>query len=89
MNCRTMLGRLLSAPAAVGMYASDAWERIEVGGAALDVSIDSDQFERGRTALLDWVTRSARAVTAYFAGSPWHTLAFTSPPPNMAAFPME
>ncbi len=32
--------------------------------------IDSDQFELGRAALLDWVTRSAGAVSAYFGRFP-------------------
>jgi hypothetical protein len=48
------------------LVASRLSQRIEVGGAALDVFIDSDQFELGRAALLDWVTRSAKAVMAYF-----------------------
>jgi hypothetical protein len=48
------------------LWASTLSQRIEVGGAALDVFIDSDQFELGRTALLDWVTRSAHAVMVYF-----------------------
>src|SRR5216683_5305815 len=70
MNRRTMLGRLLGTTATMKLYASSASDRIEVGGSTLDVSIDSDQFELGRTALLDWVTRSAKAVTAYFGRFP-------------------
>jgi hypothetical protein len=70
MNRRIMLGRLLSTTSAVGLYASSASDRIEVGSSTLDVSIDSEQFELGRTALLDWVTRSAQAVTAYFGRFP-------------------
>jgi hypothetical protein len=65
-----MLGRLLGTTAAMGLHASSASDRIEVGGSTLDVSIDSEQFEFGRTALLDWVTRSAQAVTAYFGRFP-------------------
>jgi len=45
-------------------------ERIEVGGSTLDVFIDSDRFALGRTALLDWVTRSAKVVTSYFGRFP-------------------
>jgi hypothetical protein len=70
MNRRIMLGRLLGTTSAMGLYASSASDRIEVGGSTLDVSIDSEQFELGRTALLDWVTRSAKAVTAYFGRFP-------------------
>src|SRR5712664_1035621 len=70
MNRRTMLGRLLGTTATMKLYASSASDRIEVGGSTLDVSIDLDQFELGRTALLDWVTRSAKAVTAYFGRFP-------------------
>ena len=52
------------------LFASGAGERVEVGGATLDVFIDRGQFELGRTALLDWVTRSAGAVSAYFGRFP-------------------
>lgn len=51
-------------------HASDGSERIEVGGSSLEVSIDSDQFELGRTVLPDWVTQSARAVADYFGQFP-------------------
>jgi hypothetical protein len=65
-----MLERVLGTTTAMGLYASSASDRIEVGDSTLNVSIDSDQFELGRTALLDWVTRSAKAVTAYFGRFP-------------------
>jgi len=51
-------------------HASGASERIEVGGSSLEVSIDSDEFELGRTVLPDWVTQSARAVADYFGQFP-------------------
>jgi len=70
MNSRSMLGHLQGVSAAMGLRAAGNSERIEVGGSTLDVSIDSDTFELGRTALLDWVTRSAKAVTAYFGRFP-------------------
>jgi hypothetical protein len=70
MNRRTILGRLLGSSVAMGLELSSASNRIEVGGSTLDVSIDSEQFELGRTALLDWVTRSAKAVTAYYGRFP-------------------
>ncbi len=65
-----MLGRLLGTTATMGLRASSASDRIEVGGSPIDVSIDSEQFDLGRTALLDWVTRSAKAVTSYFGRFP-------------------
>lgn len=69
-----MLHGLLGIPVLMGLdpvlNASGAAERIDVGGSTLDVSIDSDQFELGRTPLLDWVARSAKAVTAYFGRFP-------------------
>jgi hypothetical protein len=74
MKRRTMLRGLLGVPVLMGLdpvlHASGAAERVDVGGSTLDVSIDSDQFELGRTPLLDWVARSAKAVTAYFGRFP-------------------
>jgi len=70
MNRRTILGRLLGSSVAMGLELSGASDRIEVGGSTIDVSIDSEQSELGRTALLDWVTRCAKAVTAYFGRFP-------------------
>ena len=69
-----MLRGLLGIPVLMGLdpvlNPSGAAERVDVGGSTLDVSIDSDQFELGRTPLLDWVARSAKAVTAYFGRFP-------------------
>jgi hypothetical protein len=45
-------------------------QRLDLGGASLDVYISSDNFVAGNSALLDWVRRSARAVTAYFGRFP-------------------
>ncbi len=71
MNRRKMLRGLLGVGGLMDVaHASRNAERIEVGGSTLDVFIDSDQFEFGRTALLDWVTRCANAVTAYFGRFP-------------------
>src|SRR4029077_222639 len=70
---REILKSLLSGAAArlsPVLRASSAAERIQVGGGTLDVFIDSGQFDLGRTALLDWVTRSAGAVSAYFGRFP-------------------
>jgi len=70
MNRRIMLGRLLCTTATMGLRASSASNRIMVGGSTIDISINSEQFDLGQTALLDWVTRSAQAVTAYFGRFP-------------------
>ena len=89
MNRRTILGRLLGSSVAMGLELSSASNRIEVGGSTLDVSIDSEQFELGRTALLDWVTRSPKPLRLITAGSRSHTLACTSSFRNTAVFRME
>jgi hypothetical protein len=71
MNRRTMLGCLLGTTTAASiLHGSSDAEHIEVGGSAIEVIIDSDQFELGRPALLNWVTRSAKAVTSYFGRFP-------------------
>src|SRR5260370_5263619 len=74
MKRRTMLRGLLGIPVLMGLDSvlngSGAAERVDVGGSTLDVSIGSDQFELGRTPWLDWVARSAKAVTAYFGRFP-------------------
>src|SRR5260370_31244593 len=68
MNRVTLLHGLMAAPAGLGpiLQGADAPERIQVGGATIDIYIDSGQSELGKADLLEWVTRSARAVTAYF-----------------------
>jgi len=63
-----MIEHLLAASATA--LASGASERIDAGGSTLDVSIDSDESDVGRVALLDWVARSAKAVTSYFGRFP-------------------
>jgi hypothetical protein len=71
MNRRTMLRGMLGVSGMIEvMHASRPAERIEAGGSTLDVFINSGQFELRRTALLDWVARSANAVTAYFGRFP-------------------
>jgi hypothetical protein len=71
MNRRKMLRGLFGVTGMMDvLYAARKAERIEVGDATLEVFIDSDQFELGTAALLDWVRRSANAVTAYFGRFP-------------------
>jgi hypothetical protein len=52
------------------LRAGDLPARLEVGQASIDVSFDSDLFDLGQAALLDWVMQSARAATAYFGRFP-------------------
>jgi len=49
---------------------ADPAQRLDLGGASLEVYISSDNFVPGNSALLDWVRRSARAVMAYFGRFP-------------------
>ena len=74
MNRRTALRGLIGAPAAMKVAplldGAETLERIQVGGAKLDVDIGSVQSELGKTVLLDWITRSAKAATAYFGKFP-------------------
>src|SRR5580658_10620619 len=71
---RTVLEGLLSVASGAGMSAvlraGDLPARLEVGEASIDVSLDSDTFDLGQAALLDWVMQSARATTAYFGRFP-------------------
>src|SRR5258707_11214960 len=69
MNRRQLLRGLVSVAGATELMRA-SFQRIKVGGSILDVFLDSDQFDPGMTALLDWVTRSAKAVTAYFGQFP-------------------
>src|SRR6202140_5119618 len=71
---RTVLEGLVSVASGAGMSAvlraGDPPVRLEVGGASIEVSFDSDPFDLGQAALLDWVMQSARAATAYFGRFP-------------------
>ena len=71
---RTVLEGLLSVASGAGMSAvlraGDPPARLEVGEASIGVSFDSDPFDLGQTALLDWVMQSARAATVYFGRFP-------------------
>ena len=52
------------------LRAGDLPARLDVGEASIEVSFDSDPFDLGQAALLDWVMQSARAATAYFGRFP-------------------
>src|SRR5271155_4200774 len=71
---RTVLEGLLSVASGAGMSAvlraAEPLAQLEIGGASIEVSFDSDQFDIGRAALLDWVMQSARATTGYFGRFP-------------------
>src|ERR1700688_3632049 len=71
---RKVLEGLLGAASGAGMSAvlraGDLPAHLEVGDASIDVYFDSDSFDLGQAALLDWVMQSARAATAYFGRFP-------------------
>jgi hypothetical protein len=71
MNRRKALRGLLGMAGMMEVLrASGSSERVDVGGATLDVFISSDEFSLGSAALLDWARRSANAVAAYFGQFP-------------------
>jgi hypothetical protein len=43
---------------------------IQLGGSLLRVKLGSSRFELGEAAVLDWVTRSARAIAEYYGSFP-------------------
>jgi hypothetical protein len=43
---------------------------LRIGGAMIEVSFDSDQFDLPRQVMLDWVATGARAVSGYFGRFP-------------------
>jgi hypothetical protein len=45
-------------------------ESLSIGAASIKVEIEPDEFDVARTQALDWVRRSACAVTEYYAGFP-------------------
>lgn len=71
---RKVLEGLLGVASGAGMSAvlraGDLPARLAVGEASIDVYFDSDLFDLGHAALLDWVMQSARAATAYFGRFP-------------------
>ena len=69
MNRREALCGLIAGSTGI-LRASEPPERLDLGGARLDVYIDSDDFSSCNAVLLDWVKRSARAVMAYFGRFP-------------------
>jgi hypothetical protein len=50
-----------------GSYATS---RLHIGGADIEVSFSSDQFDLAGQAFLDWISTGARAVTGYFGRFP-------------------
>jgi hypothetical protein len=43
---------------------------LQIGGATIEVTFQSDQFDLSRKAMLDWVSTGARAVSSYFGRFP-------------------
>jgi hypothetical protein len=71
MDRREALYGLIGLAGSTGILrGADPTERLDLGGASLEVYISSDNFVPGNSALLDWVRRSARAVMAYFGRFP-------------------
>jgi hypothetical protein len=56
--------------AASGLVRGDDPAVLHVGGASIEVTFSSDQFDLPRQSLLDWIDLSARAVSGYFGRFP-------------------
>lgn len=73
MTRRTAL-RSLSGVAATALIPSAHTQEspsvLHIGGAAIEITFRSDQFDLPRQALLDWISTGARAVTHYFGQFP-------------------
>jgi hypothetical protein len=50
--------------------AADPATKVKEGGGEIEVSLQSEPFDLPRGALLDWVSRAARAVSAYYGRFP-------------------
>lgn len=59
-------GSVLTRP----MPAAGAPVALQVGGAAIEVHFESEHYDLPQAALLDWVKRAARAVSAYYGRFP-------------------
>jgi hypothetical protein len=73
MNRRSMLRcwlGLAAGPALAQTKLADAPTKLKEGGAEIDVSFESDNFDLPQTALLGWVSQAARAVSAYYGRFP-------------------
>jgi hypothetical protein len=67
---RSILRFLFGAPV---LHAAVTGETLQIGDAALEVSLDSDRFDLPREALIAWVARCARAVSGYLGRFPVRT----------------
>ena len=68
VNRRSIIQILIGATAALPVQASTT--SLQVGGATIDVTLDPEGFDLPQEAILDWVKRSAQAVTGYYARFP-------------------
>ena len=57
-------------PPAAPPVAEAGTHAIQLGSSVLRVRVDSDHFELGEAALLDWVAQSARAIAGYYGNFP-------------------
>jgi hypothetical protein len=60
----------LAASAWLPARAQDAPSVLTIGGARIEVTFRSDQFDLPRQAMLDWISTGARAVSGYFGRFP-------------------
>jgi hypothetical protein len=78
VRCRNALTRRSSIRSLSGLAASamlPAWAQtapsvLKIGGATIEVTLTSDQFDLPQQALLDWISTGARAVSGYFGRFP-------------------
>jgi hypothetical protein len=68
--CLSNPAAALNAAAADSSEPPAPTESLSIGGATINVEIEAGDLSRSRTQVLDWVRRSACAVTEYYAGFP-------------------
>ena len=78
MSRRSALGRLLNVAAGSALAGvahsqaapADPAAKLQEGGAEIEVSFESEDFDLPQAALLGWVRQAARAVSAYYGRFP-------------------
>jgi len=70
MLFRSLAGAAAGAALARSGRAAPAPSPLEIGGAAIQIDLESAQFDLPEAALLDWVKQAARAVTSYYGRFP-------------------
>jgi hypothetical protein len=67
---RQWLGAAVGSAVAYPMRAAGPPVTVKVGGAAIEVTFESDRFNLPQEALVNWVTQAARAVSSYYGHFP-------------------